>query len=405
MKSRGAKISILVLLTGAALLAGRLCELRAAQVVEQARAGFPWSKPDWAPAPLVPADNPMSEATVQLGRRLFYDKRLSLDGSLSCASCHEQARAFTDGKPVHLGVNGELGNRNAMTLTNVAYLPSYTWANPLLTSLEQQMQVPLFGDHPIEMGMAGHETQIMDALSADSDYPRQFAEAFTEDKEPITLPHMLKAIAAFERTLISFDSPYDRYKHGEPNAISAAAKRGETLFFGERLECYHCHGGVTFTDNFVSRSQPIAEKGFHNTGLYNEDGFGAYKSWDHGLRGVTGSEDDEGAFRTPTLRNVAVTAPYMHDGSLMTLREVILRHYAVKGHAALGPNGANPLRSEFIEGFSLSERETRDLLAFLESLTDEKFLHNPEFSDPSGHPASAIEQIEVKGAIIRANSK
>ncbi len=401
----GAKALILVSVAGTVLLAGRLCELRAAHAAEEAPAIFRWSKPDWAPTPPVPPDNPMSEAKVRLGRWLFYEKRLSRDGSLSCASCHQQARAFTDGKPVHLGVNGELGIRNAMTLTNVAYLPTYTWANPLLTSLELQMQVPLFGDHPIEMGMTGHETQLIAALYADPRYPRQFTEAFPADGNPITLPHMLKAIGAFERTLLSFDSPYDHYKHGDPNAISGAAKRGEALFFGERLECYHCHGGINFTDNHTQQGQAIAERGFHNTGLYNEDGFGAYKSWDHGLRGVTGNEDDEGAFRTPTLRNIAVTAPYMHDGSLATLRDVILHHYAVKGHAALGPNGANPLRSEFIEGFKLSDSETRDLIAFLESLTDETFLHSSEFSDPSGNSGGATTIAPAKDRGVYGNSK
>jgi cytochrome c peroxidase len=166
-----------------------------------------------------------------------------------------------------------------------------------------------------------------------------------------------------------------------------------------------CHGGINFTDNHIQQGQAIAERGFHNTGLYNEDGLGAYKSWDHGLRGVTGNEDDEGAFRTPTLRNVAVTAPYMHDGSVATLRDVILHHYAVKGHAALGPSGANPLRSEFIEGFKLSETETRDLIAFLESLTDETFLHNPEFSDPSANSANATVPAHTKERGVHGKSK
>lgn len=205
------------------------------------------------------------------------------------------------------------------------------------------------------------------------------------------VPHITKAIAAFERTLLSFESPYDRYKHGDANAISAAAKRGEALFFGERLECYHCHDGVNFTDNYIAQGLAFPETGFHNTGLYNEDSRGEYKPWDHGLRDVTSRAEDEGAFRTPTLRNVAVTAPYMHDGSLSTLEAVIQQHYAVKGHAALSSRGPNPLRSEFIEGFSISEREVKDLVAFLDSLTDRSFLTNPEFADPAGLP-SAVEE-------------
>jgi len=347
---------------------------------------FEWNKPAWAPTPTVPADNPMSNAKVRLGRFLFYDKRLSIDRSMSCGSCHQQSRAFTDGKATHLGVNGLPGNRNVMTLTNVAYLPSFTWANPLIKSLERQMMAPLFADHPLEMGMVGHETELYSRLAADPKYPGLFAAAFPEEAGRVDLHNITRAIAAFERTLLSFDSPYDRYKHGDQNAISAGAKRGESLFFGERLECYHCHNGINFTDNHTQMGQAFPERGFHNTGLYNEDGIGAYKPWDHGLRDVTSDEEDEGAFRTPTLRNVAVTGPYMHDGSLPTLETVIRQHYAVKGHAALSANGANPLRSDLIEGFSINDREVRDLIAFLQSLTDRHFLTNPAFSDPASEP-------------------
>jgi cytochrome c peroxidase len=351
-------------------------------ITQSTAPSFQWNKPAWAPIPNVPADNPMSDAKVTLGRFLFYDKRLSIDQSMSCGSCHQQARAFTDGAPTHLGVNGLAGNRNVMTLTNVAYFPSYTWANPLIKSLERQMLLPLFADHPLEMGMVGHETELNARLAADPDYPSRFLQAFPEDRGRIDLHNITRAIAAFERTLLSFDSPYDRYKHGDPNAISEAAKRGESLFFGERLECYHCHNGINFTDNHIQQGQAFPERGFHNTGLYNEDGLGAYKPWDHGLRDVTSDEEDEGAFRTPTLRNVAVTGPYMHDGSLPTLEDVIRQHYAVKGHAALSANGPNPLRSDLIEGFSISDSEVLDLIEFLRSLTDEHFLINPALSEP-----------------------
>ena len=349
---------------------------------------FHWTKPGWAPTPLVPKDNPMSDAKVRLGRALFYDKRLSIDESMSCSTCHQQPRAFTDGERTHLGVNGLPGNRNAMTLTNVAFFPSYTWANPTVKSLEKQMLIPLFGDHPLEMGMTGHEDELFSRLAQDGDYPREFAQAFPEEDGRIDLRTIAQAIAAFERTLLSFDSPYDHYKHGQPNAISASAKRGEGLFFSERLECYHCHDGVNFTDNDKQEGQAFEERGFHNTGLYNEDGNGAYKPWDHGLRDVTSNPEDEGAFRTPTLRNVAVTGPYMHDGSLPTLEAVIRQHYAAKGHSCFTGKGPNPLRSEFIEGFAINDREIKDLVAFLQSLTDQNFLSNPAFSDPHAAASS-----------------
>ncbi len=358
---------------------------------------FAWNKPDWAPTPVVPADNPMNAAKVELGRYLFYDKRLSADRSMSCASCHQQAHAFTDGQRVHLGVTGEPGIRSSMTLTNVAFLSSYTWANPQLTTLEKQMRIPLFSEHPLEMGMAGHDPQLIAELSRDADYQKQFALAFPEDGGRITVQNLIRAIAAFERTLLSFHSPYDQYRHGHRNALSPQAHRGLALFFGERLECYHCHGGVNFTDNHMQQGQAFPEVGFHNTGLYNEDGAGSYKPWDHGLRDVTARAEDEGAFRTPTLRNIALTAPYMHDGSLPTLEAVIRSHYAVKGHGAVTGKGPNPLRSEFAEGFEISDEEVNDVVAFLNALTDTTFLTNPAFADPR-LPAKSGRNNQVKAA-------
>ena len=402
----------LVLLVGTVTLlifCGPLWWHSQARETEPSQITFHWPKPDWVPVPLVPADNPMTSDKVQLGRLLFYDKRLSIDQSMSCGSCHQQCLAFTDGESTHVGVNGLRGMRNAMTLTNVAYFPTYTWANPNITSLERQMLVPLFGDHPLEMGMVGHEDELIARLSQDPDYPRLFAAAFHDNGGDINLPNVAKAIAAFERTLLSFNSPYDRYKQGDVNAISPPAKRGEALFFGERLECYHCHGGVNFTDNHVQQDQAFPEQGFHNTGLYNEDGKGAYKPWDHGLRDITLRSEDEGAFRTPTLRNVAVTAPYMHDGSLPTLEVVIRQHYAVKGHSAIAGKGPNPLRSEFIEGFKLSSQEVKDLVAFLNSLTDQSFLTNPALSDPrsgSGTMLSTEPKAQAnRGAPARHKSR
>jgi cytochrome c peroxidase len=348
-------------------------------------ASYRWRLPAWAPEPLVPDDNPMSEAKVALGRALFYDKALSANRTQSCAGCHEQARGFSDGRKLALGSTGVVGARNAMPLANVAYLPTLTWANPNLTTLEQQALVPLFGDHPVEMGMAGREDLLLGRLKAKPSYRRQFARAFPERGGEISLWSVTRAIAAFERSLLSMNSPYDRYRYeGKGGAISASAKRGETLFFGDRLECYHCHGGLHFTDNQIHRRLPEGETGYHNTGLYNLDGGGAYPPGQQGLREFSGEPQDEGRFRTPSLRNVAQTAPYMHDGSVATLDQAIRRHYAVKGRAALGGTGANPLRSQFIEGFELSEQEVDDLKAFLASLSDAEFLRASRHADPTG---------------------
>ena len=362
---------LVVLVAGASLLGAA------------ARADYQWQLPAWVPEPIVPEDNPMSAAKVELGRHLFYDKRLSSNGTLACASCHVQSKAFTDGRARSPGVDGSLGVRNAMMLANVAYLPVLTWANPNLRRLEMQLLVPLFGEHPLELGMAGREQELFDRLKVDATYRKLFQAAFPETAGAIDLGSISKALACFERTLLSFDSPYDRYKHGgDEHAISAGAKRGEELFFGERLECSHCHNGFNFTDNVQHVRLKFPEVGFHNTGLYNLDGNGAYPPDNPGIREVTGDPDDEGKFRTPTLRNVAVSGPYMHDGSISTLEDVIRNHYAVKGFAVHAGAAPSPLRDQFIEGFDISPAELDDLVAFLKSLTDTHFLTDARFSDP-----------------------
>ena len=263
-----------------------------------------------------------------------------------------------------------------MSLANVAYHPVLTWANPLLDSLEKQALVPMFGEAPVEMGLAGREHALFARLAADPMYPGRFRSAFQERNGAIDLGTITKALAAFQRTLVSADAPYDRYRYGgRSDAISPAAKRGEALFFSERLECFHCHGGVHLTDNLVHRRKPFAEFGFHNTGLYDRDGKGAYPADNVGLIEHTGRAEDMGRFRTPSLRNVALTAPYMHDGSIERLEDVIL-HYGAGGRARSG------LTSPFLPGFTLSTSEIADLIAFLESLTDERFVADPRFADP-----------------------
>ena len=359
------RLLTLAILSGAATVA-----------LAQQGTSWRWQLPAWLPAPLVPADNPMSQAKVDLGRHLFYDKRLSRDGSMSCATCHEQARAFADGQATPAGVTGERHPRNSMSLANVAYLPVLTWANPLLTRLEHQALIPMFGESPVEMGLVGREEELFAELAADPAYPPMFRAAFPGTDSKIHLGSITKALAAFQRTLISADAPYDRYRYGgESDAISPAARRGEALFFSERLECFHCHGGVHFTDNLVHSRKPFAEYAFHNTGLYDRDGKGAYPPDNVGLVEHTGRPEDMGRFRTPSLRNVELTAPYMHDGSVATLEEAIA-HYAAGGRAR------SPLTSEFLPGFRLSTEETADLVAFLRSLTDRAFVADPRFANP-----------------------
>jgi cytochrome c peroxidase len=357
----------------------------AAWLVPARQAGYVWQLPAGFPVPRVPADNPMSAVKVELGRHLFYDKRLSQNGTQACASCHRQEYAFTDGRTHGVGSTGQAHVRNSMTLTNVAYASRLTWANGLLDRLEDQALVPMFGDTPIELGLRD-EAVLHDRLAADPAYVALFAAAFPDERAPITIGNVTRAIASFERTLISANSPYDRYTRGDADALSPSARRGMELFLSERLECFHCHGGFDFSDAIDHRGMAEPERAFHNNGLYDLDGKGAYPASDRGLIVLTGRPEDMGRFKAPTLRNVAVTAPYMHDGSIATLDEVI-DHYAAGGRTiASGPNAGvgsdSPRKDAFVAGFVLSAAERVDLIAFLRSLTDGDFLTDPRFADP-----------------------
>ncbi len=388
MLKRGLSYLVTGLLTFG--LAVMLSNVVAAEPPALSVTDYSWDIPDWLPKPVVPEDNPMSAAKVELGRCLFYEPQLSSTGEFSCATCHLQSLAFTDGKRVSVGATEEHHPRNAMSLTNVAYSSVLTWANPLMRDLESQMLVPIFGEHPTEMGMVGREQDILTMLGEDPRYAEQFAAAFAEDPaaDQISIRNLTQAIASFERTLISASSPYDRYRYGrDPNAISASAKRGEALFNSERLECFHCHSGFNFSDSTVHERLAFQEIAFHNTGLYNIDGSGAYPPNNTGVQEITQHPEDMGHFKAPTLRNIALTAPYMHDGSVATLEEA-LDHYAAAGRTIsegeyAGVGSESPLKSIFVVGFKLTDAERADVLAFLHSLTDETFVQNPAFSDPS----------------------
>lgn len=343
--------------------------------------------PDWTPPPLEPASNRLNAAKAELGRRLFYDVRLSADKSKSCASCHKQELVFTDGLPVSPGVTGQFTPRNSMSLANVAYTPVLTWANPLLHSLEQQALVPLVGQEPVEMGMAGLDAELVSRLKSEPIYRDLFPEAFPDMGGEISLATVVRALSAFQRTIISVNSPYDRYRYGgDVDAISDSAIRGEALFFSEKFECHHCHNNFNMSDNVIHARAPHPEIAFHNTGLYNIDGKGAYPAHNTGIAELTGRPEDMGRFKAPSLRNVAVTAPYMHDGLIATLDDV-LDHYAAGGRTITdGPNKGigrnNPLKSSFVPGFEMSAEERADIIAFLRSFTDEDFLKDPKLSDP-----------------------
>ncbi|MEP7313061.1 MAG: MbnH family di-heme enzyme [Pseudomonadota bacterium] len=334
-------------------------------------ADWRWQLPRGFPPPAVPADNPMSQAKVDLGRLLFSETRLSVSGDFACSSCHDPERAYTDGRKSAVGAQGGTLRRNAMTLTNVAYNTGFEWASDRVASLEQQMLTPLLNDHPVEIGLAGREAQVLARLAAEPAYAEGFAAAFAQDAQPVTLVNLVRAIAAFERTLIVGRSAFDRYVFDDDRvAMSAEARRGMALFYSERARCGHCHSGLNFQGPPRTAADPQAQPIFANTGLYNADGHGGYPLADRGLMEVTQRRKDNGRFRVPTLRNVALTAPYMHDGSVATLAAVI-DHYSRGGRER--PAAAVKLTDPLIRPLRLTQREKADLQAFLQSLTDAGF--------------------------------
>lgn len=285
----------------------------------------------------VPLDNPMTPSKVSLGKRLFFDKRLSKDESVSCAVCHDPAHSFSNGNAIGVGVFGQQGSRNVPSIINRLFGQTQFWDGRSET-LESQALAPLL--NPNEMAMS--EDLLLERLKVDVIYQRLFQDAF--DSAP-TLDGVSKAIAVFERTLLSGATPFDLYEwNGEKNALSESAKRGLTLFRG-KARCSMCHIGTNFTD----------EK-FHNLGA----GEGAGQK-DPGRAQVTKDSADFGTFKTPTLRNVTLTAPYMHDGSLATLEEVIA-FYNRGGRP-------NPNLDKELKPLKLTDQEKTDLLEFLKSLT------------------------------------
>nr|WP_278254389.1 cytochrome c peroxidase [Sphingobium sp. BYY-5] len=297
-----------------------------------------WDLPQGVVAPVVPADNGMSAAKVELGRRLFYDADLSADGTLACAGCHEQKRAFADGNATRPGVHGGAGRRNVPGLANVGWFARLTVADPAITTLEAQALVPLFGERPEEMGMKGRDAEFTRRLGADRCYRAMFARAFPERQGRIDTGSVTAALAAFERTMISYHSAYDRYQAGDRIALSPLAVEGARLF--QARGCTSCHDGVNFGGMNYHQLEPAQPS-------------------DPGLIEQTGRPDDAGRFRTPSLRNVALTGPWWHDGRAATLEAAIRRH---------------PV--------AVPVTDMPALLAFFDSLTDPDFIADPRLSRP-----------------------
>lgn len=360
----------------------------AAPVSEQAapQQRWRWSLPTEFPEPRVPASNPMSAAKVELGRWLFYDTRLSADGRTSCASCHQQDRAFTDGRVRAALSDGAMGRRNTPSLVNVAYAASLTWAHPGLTRLEQQAIGPLFGRLPGERGIAsGRERAILQRLRNDPWYRRQFRLAYPRYRSPVKWSTVIGSLATFQRTIISARSRYDDYVQGRA-AFTESEQRGADLFGGPRAGCYACHGSFIFGGPARYVGAKHMRPTFQNLGLYNVDGLGAYPARDQGLFAVTGNPRDMGRFRPPALRNVELTAPYMHDGSVATLEEVV-RIYSEGGRAVMegplaGDGRVSPRKDRRMAPLNLTAQEQADLVAFLKTLTDRAVTTDPRFASP-----------------------
>ncbi|WP_219845919.1 cytochrome c peroxidase [Maribrevibacterium harenarium] len=256
-----------------------------------------WHLPPNFPTPAVSADNPMSEAKFQLGRRLFYDTKLSGNQTFACASCHHQDKAFTDGLTVSIGSTGDVLPRNAPSLMNVAYNSTFTWVNPDLTSLETQMAVPLFAEKIVEMGVNdNNRAEILARFADDADYLQRFKGAFPDEVTPVTFDNIIKAISTFQRGLLTGNSKLERYQRGEVS-LTAAEQRGRLLFNGEKAECFHCHGSFNFNDQVTYVGKRFEENLFHNTGLYNVGGTGDFPANNQGLYDFTGRQTDKGLFR------------------------------------------------------------------------------------------------------------
>jgi cytochrome c peroxidase len=320
---------------------------------------------------IVPEDNALTSDKIELGRMLFFDKRLSADGTISCTTCHLPQLAFTDARQLSQGIGGLSGLRNAPTLINRAFAKKQFWDGSA-ASLEEQAKGPLI--HPMEMGMASHE-DVVGHVAAITGYREWFKRVFRSE---ISITNLAKAIAAFERTLLSGNTKYDRFKAGDPQALSVSEQRGLELFEG-KARCNQCHSGFNFTD-----------EEFHNIGVGWDQ-----RNIDLGRYSVTSLQQDIGAFKTPTLREIALTAPYMHDGSMASLEEVIefydkggianpfldaeMRRLKLTMEQILDlydkKTPADTAPEQSVVKLDLTEQDEADLMAFLKALNGEGWQH------------------------------
>lgn len=299
------------------------------------------------PVPEIPNDNLLTEKRVQLGNLLFFDRALSADSTVACASCHLQSLAFSDGKALSSGVHGALGFRNAPSLGNVAYHP-YFLRDGGVSTLEQQVFVPVGDTREMAFSVEG----VVERMKQNTQYLSLSETAYHREPDAFVLT---RALAAYQRTLITGNSRFDRfYFQDVPSALSESEQRGFQLFESSKTHCSRCHSGFDFTDYT-----------FRNIGLYE-----VYA--DTGRKRITLLDDDYGKFVVPSLRNVELTAPYMHDGSIATLEDA-LEHFNSGGKETAH-------KDSLIQPLNLTANEKRDLLNFLKTLTDVFFIENEEFA-------------------------
>jgi cytochrome c peroxidase len=327
-------------------------------------------------------ETPSERAKVVLGQHLFYDTRLSANNTKACATCHAPQFAFSDGYRRSSGIYADETKHNSPSLLQVAGRRSLNWADPYLHSLEVQMLRPLFGTSPTEMGAKSKEAIIYRRLATDSLYSQLFAKAYPKQSNPIHFTHIRQCIALFLSTLKSCNSPYDAYQRSlDTTHFGFLAQRGAQLFFSDRLGCGTCHNGTNL-------DTPTRGDFFANIGLYNCDNMNTYPSNDLGIAEVTHRKGDNGKFRIPSLRNVAITAPYFHDGTSETLYEV-LQTYENGGRNIIygncvGNGQLNVLKDARLRQFSLTSAERQQIVAFLHALTDTSYLQNTSFNNPFG---------------------
>jgi cytochrome c peroxidase len=322
----------------------------------------------------IPADNPLTYEGVELGRMLFYEKKLSANNQIACASCHQQSKAFTDGLAVSVGVEGRKREVGSMSLANLLWQKKFNW-NGSASNLEEQVVMPM--QHPNEMNQSLEISA--QKLQATDNYPQKFKEVFKS--EQIIPQNIAKALAQFLRTLISANSKFDKVLRGETQ-LTESEQRGRVLFFTHPIagqlrggNCGDCHGGL-----MVGGTAPDFQ-GFHNNGLETD------ANLKNGLFDITKNPNDKGKFKAPSLRNIALTAPYMHDGRFQSLEEV-LDHYNehIKMSSTLDVLITEASNNLFVPpntvDLGLTAQEKADIIAFLKTLTDEEFVNNPKFKQP-----------------------